>query len=95
MFSTKITKDPHYFDMNKPAGKILIYGICYELKRENPVDAEETVELLYSVGLLKDDISSFTVTFGLKAYKESVELEFIYSYMYKRTTKTFITYFAR
>ncbi|MCR1974278.1 hypothetical protein NSA52_09060 [Clostridium sporogenes] len=30
--------------------------------------------------MLKDDISSFTVTFGLKAYKESVELEFIYSF---------------
>lgn len=53
------------------------------------------MKLLYSAGLLKDDISSFTVTFGLKAYKESVELEFIYSYMYKRTTKTFITYFVR
>lgn len=80
IFSSKITKDPHYFDVNKPAGKILIHGICYELKRENPVDAEETAELLYSAGLLKDDISSFTVTFGLKAYKESDELEFIYSF---------------
>ncbi|WP_265468847.1 hypothetical protein [Clostridium botulinum] len=24
-----MTKDPHYFDVNKPAGKILIHGICY------------------------------------------------------------------
>jgi hypothetical protein len=33
MFSSKITKDPHYFDVNTTAGKNLIYGICYKLKK--------------------------------------------------------------
>lgn len=70
MFSSKITKDPHYFDVDKPAGKILIHGICFELKREYPRDVEETAELLYSVGILKDDVSSSIATYGLKAYKK-------------------------
>ncbi|MBV1821524.1 Protein of unknown function [Clostridium cochlearium] len=80
MFSSKITKDPHYFDVDKPAGKILIHGICFELKREYPRDVEETAELLYSAGILKDDVSSSIATYGLKAYKKNYELDFIYRF---------------
>ncbi|AKN30067.1 hypothetical protein Ccar_04190 [Clostridium carboxidivorans P7] len=80
IFSSRITKDPHYFDMNTTAGKILIHGICYILKTEFPKDAEETAEILYSAGLLKDEISSYVATFGLKAYKEEGELEFVYGF---------------
>lgn len=80
IFSSKVAKDPHYFDIDTVAGKILLYGICYELKREYPQDAEETAEVLYSAGLLKDNVSNYTTTFGLKAYKENKELEFIYSF---------------
>lgn len=80
MFSSKITKDPHYFDVNTTAGKILIYGICYKLKKEYPKSAEDTTEILYAAGILKDDISSFIATFGLKAYKGDRELDFVYSF---------------
>lgn len=80
IFSSKTTKDPHYFDVDKPAGKILIHGICFELKREYPRDVEETAELLYSAGILKDDVSSSIAAYGLKAYKKNYELDFIYSF---------------
>lgn len=80
IFSSKITRDPHYFDINTTGGKVLIYGICHELKRDYPQDAEEIAELLYSAGILKDDISSYIATFGLRAYKGNRELDFVYSF---------------
>lgn len=80
IFSSKITKDPHYFDINTTAGKILIHGICHKLKMEFPKDAEETAEVLYFAGLSKDDVSSYIATFGLKAYRGKSELKFIYGF---------------
>lgn len=80
IFSSKVSKDPHYFDSNTTAGKLLIHSICYVLNKKYPENAEATAEVLYSAGLLKDDISSSTVTFGLKAYRDNKELEFIYSF---------------
>lgn len=80
IFSSKVSKDPHYFDSNTTAGKLLLHGICYETNKKYPENAEEVAEMMYSAGLLKDDISSSTATFGLKAYSGDKELEFIYSF---------------
>lgn len=80
MFSSRIAKDPHYFDIQTTSGKMLIYGICHYLKVEYPQNAEETAEVLYSAGILKDDVSNYTTTFGLRAYKENIELDFVYGF---------------
>ncbi|KGM96599.1 hypothetical protein Z968_06060 [Clostridium novyi A str. 4552] len=80
IFSSKVTRNPHYFDINTMPSKILIHGICYELKREYPKNAEEIAEILYNAGILRDEVSNFVVTFGLKAYKEDMELDFIKSF---------------
>ncbi|WP_209700908.1 TIGR02679 domain-containing protein [Clostridium algifaecis] len=80
IFSSRITKDPHYFDINTTAGKILIHAICYRLRIEFPKDAEETAEVLYSAGLSKDDVSSYIATFGLRAYRGKIELKFMYGF---------------
>lgn len=80
MFPSRVTKDPHYFDIGTTAGKLLIYGICHQLKIEYPKDAEETAEVLYLAGLLKDDVSNSIATFGLRAYKGNNELEFVYGF---------------
>lgn len=80
IFSSKVAKDPHYFDTDTLTGKILLYGICYHLKREYPGDAEETAEVLYYSGLIKDTVSNFTSTFGLRAYHGDNEFGFIYDF---------------
>lgn len=80
IFSSKITKDPHYFDINVTAGKILIHGICHRLKIEFPKDAEEIAEVLYFAGLSKDDVSSYIATFGLRAYRGKSELKFMHGF---------------
>lgn len=68
LFSSKITKDSHYFDVDNVNGKLLIYSICYFLNEEYPKNREETNEILYKVGITRDEVSNNTITFGLRAY---------------------------
>ncbi|SHK52876.1 TIGR02679 family protein [Paramaledivibacter caminithermalis] len=70
LFASHISKNPHIFDDNSECGKLLLNGIVYLLDEKYPQNAEEKAELLYRVGLIKDEISNFTICSGLLAYKD-------------------------
>lgn len=73
LFSSRITKDPHYLDIGTTAFRLLLYGICYHTKRSYPQKIEEINEVLYSAGLARDELSIFTTVFGIKAIKDNEE----------------------
>ncbi|TCO77394.1 TIGR02679 domain-containing protein [Marinisporobacter balticus] len=71
LFSSKVTKDSHYFDINRIEGKLLIHAICHFLNEKYPLNAEEMNEVLYQSGIVRDEISNSTITFGLMAYRKN------------------------
>ncbi|HEY5557487.1 MAG TPA: TIGR02679 domain-containing protein [Acetobacterium sp.] len=68
LFASQITKDPHAFDMNKEGGRLLLYALSYQYKIKYPKNAEEQMELLYTAGLIYDEVSNYTICRGIKAY---------------------------
>jgi uncharacterized protein (TIGR02679 family) len=70
LFSSKITKDPHYFDIGTAAFRMLMYGLCFYLEESYPQNVEEINGLLYKSGIARDEISIFTTIFGISAYTE-------------------------
>ncbi|KGG80587.1 hypothetical protein Y919_05310 [Caloranaerobacter azorensis H53214] len=72
IFASRVTKNPHAFDEKTEAGKLLMYGISYLLGRDFPKSAEDKAEYYYEVGLIKDEISNFTVCSGLLSYRDGV-----------------------
>lgn len=70
IFSSNISKNPHCFDMDKDCGKLLLYGIAYVLNLPVPQNAEERAEMLYSAGIIIDELSNYTMCSNLLAYKD-------------------------
>lgn len=70
LFASRISKNPHSFDENTDCGKLLLYGISHVLEIEYPGNSEETSEALFKAGLIKDEISNFTISSALLAYKD-------------------------
>lgn len=73
VFSAGITANPHSFDMDRLAGKLLLHGICDWKQRKYPSSAEQRAETLFLANLFADDISSFTTQLGLLLYTEKGE----------------------
>lgn len=75
VFASSITQDPHSFDEQREEFTLLLHGICYVLNRRYRVgmNAEERMQLLYDVGIQKDDISNFTTVFRMYGFQEEVE----------------------
>lgn len=73
LFSSKVTKNSHYFDIDKTEGKLLIHCICCLIEESFPTNAEETNEVLYKSGIVRDEVSNSTITFGLRAYVKEQE----------------------
>lgn len=65
VFAAKATGDPHSFDANQPAGKLLLYLLCYMDGCAVPQNAEQRTELLFVHRLICDDISSSVIQRGL------------------------------
>lgn len=68
VFATRITKEPHFFDIGKPAQHLLTAYLKYLFK--NQIEAvgsgiEQVWELLYLAGILKDDLSNIVLAYGL------------------------------
>ncbi len=72
IFSSKTSRNPHTFDMNRELGKLLIYPIAYFLNTKHPANAEEKAELLYRAGIINDEISNYTMASFLLAYRNAV-----------------------
>lgn len=76
VFAAQISGNPHYLDQGSEADRLLTYGICYILNIPYPSDlsAERKAEILYEAGLLKDEISNFSVCYGLEAMTREGEV---------------------
>lgn len=73
LFSSRITKDPHFFDIGSTAFRLLLFGLCYHLKETYPQNIEEINEILYNAGIARDEISIFTTLYGMRAFNNSKE----------------------
>ena len=72
--SSKVTKDSHYFDMNKCAGKLLLQVLAYYMDKNMNYSLEEINEVLSFNGIIRDEISNTTITAGLFCYDENEEI---------------------
>lgn len=60
-----ITKDSHYFDMDKSAGKLLMDYLCFISNREIAITGEEISELLMEFYIVRDEFFNFTMSYNL------------------------------
>lgn len=74
-FSSLVTRDSHYFDIDGVRGKLLINALAYLKDTEAINNAEKINDLFYSAGLVRDEISNSTITVGLFAYDEEDEIQ--------------------
>ncbi len=82
LLSSKVTRNSHYFDINTGEGNLLTHCICYIIGEKYPRRAEEVNEILYRAGIVRDEISNNTITFGLRAYikgKEHKGINYFYT----------------
>lgn len=73
-FATSITRDSHYFDIDNIPGKLFLNSLGY-LNGKKASSAEKINELLLSVGIARDEISNFTITYGLRVLDKGEELQ--------------------
>ena len=69
VFAAEINGDPHAFDDKKKAQVLLLSGIVYinNMPYKSIFSAEEKSELLYCVGLVRDDLFNFTFCLRFEA----------------------------
>ena len=82
VFSTKITGNPHYFDDKSESNYLLWQGILYYCEKmvskeftafEHSFRLDQKKEILYRVGLIRDEISNSTIVYGIQARKKNGE----------------------
>lgn len=75
VFASEITQNPHSFDEQKDVFTLLLHGICTLLKLpyHSGMNAQERMEVLYSAGIQKDDVSNFTTVFRMYGYQNGEE----------------------
>lgn len=73
-FSSIITKDSHYFDIDNFQGKLFISCIGY-IYNTNTETTENKNEALMKVNIIRDEISNFTITYGLVACDDNGEIQ--------------------
>lgn len=79
LFAQRTTGNPHYFDQDQTAGKLLIHCMYVNqlqndagtLEQGMPKSSEEVNELFAQYGLMKDDLWSFVTCSGLLAEDEN------------------------
>lgn len=75
IFANYVAGNPHCFDMDQPAGRLLLQALAYFDGISVPVSADERTNLLYKYHIIRDDILNFATVYGLTAYtKTSKEL---------------------
>ena len=77
VFASRITGDPHGFDLNTDQGRYLISALQFIYSRRSEprqnrssLSAEEVTELLGRFGLIRDDLLNFVTCAGLLACRE-------------------------
>lgn len=81
VFASRISGDPHGFDLNKDQGRFLISALLFiraqaegaraegAAKKTSSLSAEEATELLASFGLIRDDLLNFVTCAGILAFR--------------------------
>lgn len=85
IFANKATGNPHAFDFDQPAGRLLLQALAFLRGSSVPVVADERTSLLYQYHIIRDDILNFATVCGLVAYRENGE-EITY---WRESTKSF------
>lgn len=73
VFAARITGNPHFFDANTTAGRLLeAFLIEHYGCRQEPgyTGAEWKNHVLYQAGILKDDLSNYTMAYGIGAARK-------------------------
>lgn len=73
IFANKATGNPHAFDFDQPAGRLLLQALAFLRGSSVPVVADERTSLLYQYHIIRDDILNFATVCGLVAYRENGE----------------------
>ena len=68
VFAADISGNPHYFDRGTAAGMLLTQAVCWLEKTEIPENSYAWRELMQSVGILPDNLSSMVHAYGLRLY---------------------------
>ena len=72
-FSSLITKDSHYFDIDNVSGKLFIHALGY-LNDIRVESIEGRNEALMKARIVRDEVSNFTITYGLLVYDDNKEV---------------------
>lgn len=78
-FAQRMTGNPHYFDRDEVAGKLLVNRLFFEQMQGGneqatmPKSVEELNDLLAEYGLMRDDLWNFVTVQGLLASSDGVE----------------------
>ena len=73
VLADRLTHNPHAFDRNTMAGKLLIQALHFLQDGMECKTAEELLQLYYAAGIRPDDISSFTTVYGIHFFTEQGE----------------------
>ena len=83
VLGAEITKNPHFFDRQNAAGRLLISALSFTYKTEEPKAQEDVLALYYAAGIMPDDISSYTTCYGIHFYEGDREHEAYRSFIRK------------
>lgn len=75
VLGAEVTKNPHCFDRQNAAGRLLISALSYLYREEEPVAQEDVLALYYKARIAPDDISSYTTCYGIHFYEGDREHE--------------------
>lgn len=68
VLAADVTGNPHAFDRNADEGKLLLQALRFITGTEELRSAENVLSLYYAAGIRPDDISSFTMGYGIHLY---------------------------
>lgn len=71
VLASLITRDTHYFDLNKIEGKLLLYYFSYKQGVSYPGDIQTINEVLTEERIIRDQISNSTSCYGLYGKTEN------------------------
>lgn len=90
VLGAEITKNPHYFDRQNAAGRLLLSALSFIYRVEEPKVQEDVLALYYMAGIMPDDISSYTTCYGIHFYEGDSEHE-AYRYFIEKGEKYVLT----
>ncbi len=91
IFSANITKNPHYFDYDRIAGKLLIDALTYICNFPKSNNTESISQILYMNNILIDDVSNMVLCKNLIGYTSNKQIHPIWESMCKTNESLQIT----